>query len=53
MFGHQEWLRMKSDSEDPDLTRPGGFERQVRGRIMGSLLLVVWLVLAIGILQLT
>jgi hypothetical protein len=49
MFGHQHWVQAKSDIDDPALQRPGGFERQVRGRILGSLILVVVLIVALAI----
>ncbi len=49
MFGHQHWVQAKSDIDDPDLQRPGGFQRQVRGRILGSLILLVVLIVALAI----
>jgi len=44
---------MKSDVEDPDLARRGGFERQVRGRLLGSSILLGVLILTLVILRLT
>ncbi|MFN2347240.1 MAG: hypothetical protein ABR616_16195 [Dermatophilaceae bacterium] len=36
---------MQTDLDDPDLLRPGGFERQVRGRILGPLILSIVLMI--------
>lgn len=44
---------MKTDVDDPDLRRPGGFERQVRGRILGSLILIAILSVVLVIISLT
>ena len=52
VFGHQHWVQMKSDVEDPDLTRPGGFARQVRARLLGSSILLVVLIFALVLLRL-
>ena len=49
MFGHHNWAQLKSDVDDPDLGRPGGFERQVRQRILGSLIVIVLLIVALAI----
>ena len=49
MLGHHNWVQAKSDIDDPDLKRPGGFERQVLGRILGSLILIVVLIVALAI----
>ncbi len=50
---HNDWAQMKSDLDDPDLKRPGGFQRQVRGRILGSVVLIVILVVAMAIVSAT
>ena len=50
MFGHQHWVQANPDIDDPDVQRPGGFQRQVRGRILGSLILIVVLLVALAIL---
>jgi hypothetical protein len=49
MFGHHNWVQAKSDLDDPDLKHPGGFERQVRRRILGSFVLIVVLIIALAI----
>lgn len=41
MSGHHHWVQMRSDLDDPELRRQGGFERQVRARILGSLITIV------------
>lgn len=49
MGGLQNWVQMKSsDLDDPDLKRPGGFRRQVHARIVGSVIMIAFLV-ALGI----
>jgi hypothetical protein len=53
LFDHQHWVQMKSDVEDPDLTRPGGFERQVRSRLLGSSLVLGVLLFTLVILRLS
>jgi hypothetical protein len=54
LFGsHHLWVQTKTDVDDPDLLRPGGFERQVRGRILGSLILIVILSVVLAIVSLT
>ena len=53
VFSHHHWVQMRSDVEDPDLARPGGFERQVRGRLLGSVILLGVLVLTLVIVRLT
>ena len=49
---HHSWVQMKSDTEDPDLLRPGGFERQVRGRLLGSAIVLAIIVLTLVFLRL-
>lgn len=51
--GNHQWAQMKTDVDDPDLLRPGGFERQVRGRILGSLILIAILSVVLVIRALT
>ncbi|MFO7960410.1 MAG: hypothetical protein R6U94_05645 [Nitriliruptoraceae bacterium] len=54
LFGsHHLWAQMKTDVDDPDLLRPGGFERQVRGRILGSLILIAIMSVVLVIVSLT
>jgi hypothetical protein len=50
---HHHWVQMKSDTEDPDLRRPGGFERQVRGRLLGSLIVLGVCIVLLVILRLS
>lgn len=50
---HHHWVQMKTDIEDPDLLRPGGFERQVRGRLLGSSIVLGVCIVLLVILQLS
>lgn len=43
------WAQAKTDSEDPDLKRPGGAYRQLKYRALGSVIVVVLTVVVLSL----